>query len=144
MPIAGAFVRALGGFPISHLPEDNDSRMEASKQIVDALSEGALVQISPEGRRNDRLGDFNDGMALFSLISGCPIVPCSLCGIQPLYKELPFPNRFWGRVRFVFHRPIEPAPFLRVGSLEDAKRLLTKEVRKVIASAIDYPDAHGQ
>ena len=68
-------------------------------------------------------------------------MPCSLCGVQPLFKELPIPNRYWGRVKLVFHPPIHPQAFLGKGPRRVAKVAMTNAIRDAIASAIDYPAA---
>jgi 1-acyl-sn-glycerol-3-phosphate acyltransferase len=140
-PVVGAILRAYGGFPISHDSQDTAKRSAQVRAMVQALRGGAAIQIAPEGKRNDCLGFFHEGAALISLVSGCPVIPCSLCGVQPLFKQLPLPNRIWGRVKIKYHPPIDPGPFLRAGKQGRATQLLTKTIRDAVASGIDYPTA---
>jgi len=139
MPVIGAFLQSFGGFPISHAALDASRRTAEMMEMLEALAKGFSIQLAPEGRRNDRLGRFNHGAALLSLMSGCPVVPCSLRGVQPLFKELPYPSRLWGRVEMHCHSPIAPGPYGLLASRAEAMQSLTKAIRDAIASGIDYP-----
>jgi hypothetical protein len=60
------------------------------------------------------------------------VVPCSLRGIQPLFKKIPWPDKFWGNVEVPFHLPLDPRAF---GSVDE----LTQAIRRAVASQFDYP-----
>ena len=67
-----------------------------------------------------------------ALQAGALIVPCSLRGVQPLFKSIPWPDKFWGNVEVHFHPPLDPRAF---GSVDE----LTQAIRRAVASQIDYP-----
>jgi hypothetical protein len=68
-------------------------------------------------------------------------MPFSLRGVQPLFRELPWPDRLWGKVTIRFHGFIYPQPYLdKHSDLRIAAEHMTADVRAAVASGIDYPD----
>ncbi|WPL19188.1 2-acyl-glycerophospho-ethanolamine acyltransferase [Thiorhodovibrio winogradskyi] len=141
MPVISSFLRAHGGFSISHDASQAQTRTGEVIAMRNALESGIPILMAPEGKRNSRLGRFQQGAAMLSLNTGCPIVPCSLRGVNKLYDQLPFPNRICGRVEVCFHPPIIPSgPVTEQPDMLTVKSL-TQSLWKVIASGIDYPVA---
>lgn len=125
--------------------QDNEARhsqgLQTLHQMVHRLGLGSSVLILPEGRRNDRLGTFRPGAAAAAILSGSPILPFTLCGVQGLFSSPSGPERFTGKVSFHFHPVIEPECSKNPADLQTGARLLMQKVRNRVASALDYPDA---
>ncbi len=113
----------------------------ALRRLVQALHSGSDLWVQCEGARYDVLHPFQPGAAIASLMSASPIVPFSLRGVQPLFKNIPWPDRLWGNVSIRFHSPLYPRPYLeRFGNLRTAADQMTADLRALVASGIDYPD----
>lgn len=130
-PIVGAWLRAWRVVPIGRTSHTT-ARSMALMQMMLHLRDGRSFTIACEGKRLDALGPFRPGAAWAARHTGALIVPCSLRGVQPLFKHIPWPNKFWGRVEVHFHPPLDPRNF---GSVEE----LTQAIRRAVASKIDYP-----
>jgi len=112
----------------------------ALRQMIRALDSGGDLWVLSEGQRNDVLGSFHTGAAAASLLTGCPILPFSLRGVQPLFKNLPWPARIYGDVSVRFHQPLFPEPYRKeFADLRTAAQAMTAAVRYSVASGIDYP-----
>ncbi|MFH1067117.1 MAG: lysophospholipid acyltransferase family protein [bacterium] len=138
MPVIGPFLKALSAVPVND--DSIVERMTTMRLMLDHLKEGRSLLMSCEGVRLDELGKFQLGAALVAVKARAPLVPVSLRGVQPLFKGLKFPNRFYGNVTFEFHEPIDPRVFSDQSSLEEAKKI-TNLLRERIALSIDYQDA---
>lgn len=130
-PLIGSWLRAWQVVPITRSSQ-TASRSRALWQIMLHLRHGRSVIIACEGKRLDALGPFRPGAAWAAMQTGALIVPCSLRGVQPLFKRIPRPDKFWGHVEVHFHPPLDPRDF---GSVDE----LTRAIRRAIASQIDYP-----
>lgn len=143
------------GFPFAHhaieagafsfiLTEEHgdttDDRASVLEQMIAELRRGRCIVIMGEGRRYDALQKFHHGAAYAALQTGAPIVPFTLRGVQPLWKELPWPDRWHGKVSVLFHPAVDPAAYAALPWREAATSLMDG-VRRRVASAIDYPDA---
>ena len=136
IPMVRLLFYAYEGIPVSH----HKSAL-ALRKMVQTLRSGTDLWVQCEGARRDTLGIFQPGAAAASLISGYSVVPFSLRGVQPLFKELPWPDRLWGSVSIRFHRPVQPQPYLdRFADLRTAAEEMTADVRAAVASGSDYPD----
>lgn len=124
---------------VPELRGDIVGRIGVFRRLVEVLRAGQSICVFPEGDVLPRLGPFRQGAVFASLKTGSPLVPFSLCGTEMLWKTLPFPHRFWGRVSVHLHPPIDPAGYRALAPLE-AAQAITAELRKRVASAIDYPD----
>ena len=110
------------------------------RQMIQVLRSGTNLAVLCEGQRNEVLGTFHPGAAIASLMTGCAIVPFSLRGAQPVFKELPWPNRLWGHVSVRFHPLLYPQPYLeKYPVLRTAAEQMTADLRAIVASGIDYP-----
>lgn len=117
-----------------------ESPANALQQMISHLRRGHCLVLNAEGERHDELGRFHPGASYAALQTGVPIVPYTLRGVQPLWKDLPWPGRYRGDVSVLFHAPVDPAVFAG-RPWRDAAEDMTAEVRRRVASAIDYPDA---
>jgi 1-acyl-sn-glycerol-3-phosphate acyltransferase len=64
IPVVGPLLRAFGGFSISQDEGDKKQRTAETKAMLKALRQGESIHIAPEGKRNNELGHFHDGVAL--------------------------------------------------------------------------------
>ena len=120
--------------------ESPEMRARVLVQIVAHLRAGRSVALNPEGDRHDQLGLFQPGAAYAAMETGVPIVPMTLQGVHSLWRHLPWPQRWRGRVRAQFHSAVHPAEYAHLPRRE-AVHAMTAEVRRRIASALDYPDS---
>jgi 1-acyl-sn-glycerol-3-phosphate acyltransferase len=118
----------------------SESRASVLDQMIEHLRAGRSVSIHPQGDRYDKLTRFQPGAAYAAIETGTPIVPLTLQGVHALWRELPFPRRWWGRVTVQVHPPVYPQSFAHLPRREGV-HAMTAEVRRRIASALDYPDS---
>jgi len=130
-PVVGAWLRAWRAVPVKSSSRIA-SRSVALRQMMRHLREGRSLLVACEGKRHDALGPFRPGAAAAALRTGALVVPCSLCGVQPLFKKMPWPQKYWGNVEVYFHPPLDPRSFASADEL-------TQATRRAIASRIDYP-----
>jgi 1-acyl-sn-glycerol-3-phosphate acyltransferase len=130
-PLIGAWLRAWRAVPIKSTSRIA-ARSVALRQMIRHVRGGRSLVIACEGKRLDALGPFRPGAALVALHTGALVVPCSLRGVQPLFKEYPWPEKYWGNVDVYFHPPIDPRAFANADEL-------TAAIRRAVASQIDYP-----
>lgn len=107
--------------------------------VIDRLEAGRSVVLHAEGHRRDALDEFMPGAAVAALTARVPIVPFTLRGVHGLWREMPWPDRWRGDVSVVFHPLLDPADYAR-RPLREAAAAMTAELRRRVASAIDYPD----
>lgn len=111
--------------------------------MIDTLDAGRSVVLHAEGHRRDALDEFMPGAAVAALMARAPIIPFTLRGVHGLWRELPWPDRWHGKVSAIFHPRLEPADYAHM-PLREAAPAMTAELRRRVASAIDYPDALAQ
>jgi 1-acyl-sn-glycerol-3-phosphate acyltransferase len=142
LPILGPILKTLWAVPINNEPHSSTLRMRANnlRRMIRHLRSGRHFFVLAEGHRSDTLGHFHSGAALAALQAGAPLVPVTLRGVQPLFKELDrFPKCF-GTVDMIIHPPVYPAEAEGRKGEAGAVFLMAK-VRASIASALDYPDS---
>jgi len=115
------------------------SGARAVSEMTAHLAAGRSLVMHAEGHRCDRLGPFKPGAAFAALRTGTPIVPFTLRGVLGLWNEMPKPNHWRGHVSIHYHPPIDPADYAHLPTRE-AVAEITAELRRRVASAIDYPD----
>lgn len=158
--VLGAEVTAVAwggirGFPFAHdmiesraisliLTEERDDATDDGASVLDEmfahLQRGQSLFLMGEGIPGRALGPFRSGAAYAALRSGARIVPMTIRGIQPLWRDLPWPDRWHGHVSFYFHPAVDPAEYATL-PWREAVDAVTAEVRRRVASLIDYPDA---
>ena len=92
LPVLGAFIRSVGGFPIQR------EGMGASglKETLRRLRNGGIVVLFPEGTRSasGALGEMKAGIAVLALRARVPIVPAAVAGTfeaWPRWRPFPWP-----------------------------------------------------
>jgi 1-acyl-sn-glycerol-3-phosphate acyltransferase len=129
-PFTRWLVEVLGQIPV--VRSDSESGKRAMESAENALEDGALVGIFPEGRCA-KPGDvlpYKPGVAVLSKDTGVPIIPVRLVNanaVLPLDRKFPVLGH---HVYVLFGEPIEPDDFESVDELLDEvrRRITTLEV----------------
>lgn len=118
MPGAGWFFRLVGAIPIAPRHEDPAMMERAFEAIDQALADGEVVGIFPEGKltRDGELNDFRPGIERILDRRPVPVVPVGLRGLwgsffshaggKPMGQA---PRRFWSRVEVIYGAPVDGA-----------------------------------
>jgi 1-acyl-sn-glycerol-3-phosphate acyltransferase len=108
LPILGALIRSVGGFPIQR------EGMGASglKETLRRLRNGGIVALFPEGTRSrdGELGELKTGIAVLAARARVPIIPTAVAGTfeaWPRSRPYPLPHP----IRVYYGPPIMPAEF---------------------------------
>jgi 1-acyl-sn-glycerol-3-phosphate acyltransferase len=118
-PFTRWLVEVLGQIPV--VRGDSESGKKAMESASNALQDGALVGIFPEGKCA-KPGDvlpYKPGVAVLSKDTGVPIIPVRLVDankVLPLDKKFPV---FGHKVYVLFGEPIDPDDFGSVAELLD-------------------------
>ena len=127
--------RLVGAIPVDSERADPGGLKRALHQVSQALREGEVVMVFPEGRltRDGEVQPFRRGLELILARDAVPVVPASLaglwgswtsnCGGPALGKS---PRRFRARVALYFGEPLPPEQAER-GLLESRVRQLKAE-----------------
>ena len=75
-PPLGAFLRAMGAFPVDRGTTD----MQSYRHTINSLKEGHALVIFSQGTRMKDFENAKSGVAVFALKSGAPIVPVGIIG----------------------------------------------------------------
>ncbi|RKM56354.1 1-acyl-sn-glycerol-3-phosphate acyltransferase [Butyrivibrio sp. X503] len=117
--IFGWFFRAIGTIPVDLHAEHNRDALE---QAVDYLNNDALINLSPEAKRNytdEILLPFKYGAVVMAKRTGSMIVPYSITGDYKFGKN---------NLKIVFGDPIDVSKL----DVEEANKLLFDKVKKLI------------
>jgi 1-acyl-sn-glycerol-3-phosphate acyltransferase len=142
MRLLGPLLRGIDTVPVDPRTGSDAQRTLALRQLVNHVRQGRSVMIFPEGRRNDRLGEFGTGAALVAHQCGVPVAPFAIRGAQPLFKSVGWPDRWFGEVDVEFLPRFDPASVtagMAGAPLEEKLAALTHEMRRRVAGAVDYP-----
>tara|TARA_Y100001956_G_C4126800_1_gene190584 strand:+ start:2086 stop:3957 length:1872 start_codon:yes stop_codon:yes gene_type:complete len=115
LPPLRRFLKRAGVIPIS--ATNRSSIRKAFNEVEQALSEGHIVCIFPEGRltSDGEMNEFMRGMDLILRRSPVPVIPMALKGLWGSYfsrykgracKGLP--TRFWSKLEIEAGTPVEP------------------------------------
>lgn len=115
LPPLRRFLKRAGVIPIS--ASKRSSIRRAFNEVEQALSEGHIVCIFPEGRltSDGEMNEFMRGMDLILRRSPVPVIPMALKGLWGSYfsrykgracKGLP--TRFWSKIEIEAGTPVEP------------------------------------
>jgi 1-acyl-sn-glycerol-3-phosphate acyltransferase len=144
LPVIGGMVKAIPCVPIDTRDGMEARRMAAIREMARHLKAGRSLIIACEGERHDHLDEFQHGAAFLSLLTGVPVVPGSLCGVQDLFKEMTWPNRYRGKVEAVMHAPLRPEQFEAEGGTRgEIIERFTQKIREQVAADLDYPLKHA-
>jgi 1-acyl-sn-glycerol-3-phosphate acyltransferase len=113
--------------------------MRAVREMAAHLRAGRFLVMGSEGERRDKLGEFEGGAALLSLHTGVKVVPVSLRGVQNLFRDLSWPNRYRGNVELVLHTPLDPEDFKAAGGTRrEIVARFTRAIHDAVAADLDY------
>lgn len=122
-PLMGLLFDLWGGIPVRR----GEADISAAKRCLQALKEGKIVAIAPEGTRSGdgRLRRGHAGIAFLALKSQAPILPLAFYGAEQYWDDL---------------RSLNKIPFrIRVGQLftvEVPSQPITQKIRDQIADEI--------
>jgi len=83
-PPLGAFLRALGAFPVDRGAAD----MQAFRTTMNTLKNGDGLIIFSQGTRMKEFENAKGGVALFALKSGAPIIPAGIRGSYSFFSKM--------------------------------------------------------
>ena len=114
----GAFLRALGAFPVNRKATD----MNAYRQSIKVLNDGHGFLIFSQGTRMKDFDNAKGGVAVFALKTGAPIVPVGITG----------PFRFRRKIKIHIGKPISMEKYQG----QRVKSELVDEVMNTLAARI--------
>ncbi|MCX8063346.1 MAG: 1-acyl-sn-glycerol-3-phosphate acyltransferase [Anaerolineales bacterium] len=109
-PLMGLLFDLWGGIPVRRAEAD----ITATKRCIQALEEGKIVAVAPEGTRSGdgRLRKGHAGIVLLALKSRAPILPLAFYGAEQYWDDLRSLNKIPFRIRvgqlFTIKVPSEP------------------------------------
>jgi 1-acyl-sn-glycerol-3-phosphate acyltransferase len=131
-PLMAWGLRGVWAFPVSRGEPDRRAIATASE----ALAEGHLVGIFPEGtRHHEGMGEGQGGAAFLAIRNNVPVVPLGVRGtdrIRP--KGTRFPR--FPRVTISYGAPIDPSEFTEGGRKERVSAM-TAEIMRGIARQLE-------
>jgi 1-acyl-sn-glycerol-3-phosphate acyltransferase len=146
IPIFGRMARGVGTIPVYRGTTDAKHSLSAA---VDALNEGKLVVIYPEGTITKDPAGWpmypRTGVARLALDTEVPVLPVARWGTQEILngytkKFRPFPRK---PVTFLIGEPIDLSAFrgreVTPQLLRDATHLIMERVRDLVAEVRDEP-----
>jgi 1-acyl-sn-glycerol-3-phosphate acyltransferase len=104
--------------------KNRDAAIESVRRAAEVLSSGLDMTVFPEGTRSPdgELLPFKKGPFHLAMETGVPVVPITIVGTQELQPKGSFAVRP-GRVRLMFHPPLEPQWFPDREALMNATRV---------------------
>ena len=105
LPVLGALIRSVGGFPIQR----EGMGAEGLKETLRRLRNGGIVALFPEGTRSldGELGELKAGIAVLATRAKVPIIPAAVAGTFEAWpRSRPFPLP--GPLRVHYGPPIYP------------------------------------
>ncbi|GGF87764.1 lysophospholipid acyltransferase family protein [Paenibacillus abyssi] len=117
----GAFLRALGAFPVKR----GGVSKESIRMALQLLKDGNVMGIFPEGTRNSGDGMGKKGAAMIALRSGAAVIPVAIIG-----KYRPFRP-----IKIVYGKPVDLSEFIGDSSpdvLERATEKIMVSIRELV------------
>lgn len=117
MPVLNFVFRTAKAIPIASAHEDKEQLKQAYDAIAEALSQGELVCIFPEGQitRTGELNKFRGGISRIIRTTPVPVIPMALNGLWGSFFSRQrgvamrhFPRRFWSKIRLDAGAPVPP------------------------------------
>jgi len=111
-PLLSFFFRTVRAIPIAPAREDPTALEQAYERIAQALANGELVGIFPEGRltSDGEMGQFRPGVRLVLDRTPVPVVPMALSGLWAsiFTRNRDKIARLFPRIRLAVGEPLEP------------------------------------
>jgi 1-acyl-sn-glycerol-3-phosphate acyltransferase len=137
LPVLNFVFRTAGAIPIAPAKEDPKMLEKAYERIADALEDGDLLCIFPEGKISEdgKLNPFRPGIERILEHNPVPVVPMALRGLWGSFFSRrggaamrKWPTRFWSKIGLVVGTPVAPE-IVTVDRLEETVRGLRGETR---------------
>ncbi len=118
VPVLSWLFRTLRAIPVASAKEDPALKESAFKTAADALRNGEIVAIFPEGRLTEdgEMGPFRAGIERMLAETPVPVVPMALRGLWGSFFSRSYRGRAMQRLRGIFSRiaivagpPVSPA-----------------------------------
>jgi len=131
-PIIGWFFRLVKAIPIAPKHQDEVIYNKAFSDISDALKEGKMVCIFPEGKltKDGKINEFKSGIETILAQDPVPVIPFALKGLWGSYFShkdgnafTTTPKRFWSRVDIIADSPLSPTN-LKASDLQTSVHIL--------------------
>ncbi len=122
-PLMGLLFDLWGGIPVRR----GEADVTAAKRCLDALKEGKIVAVAPEGTRSGdgRLRKGNAGIVFLAIKSQAPILPIAFYGAEQYWQDLRSLNKIPFRIRV-------GKPFL----IDVSNKTINQKIRNQIADEI--------
>lgn len=119
----GWFFRGIGSIPVDTNAKSNKNALDSA---IDALQQGYLVNVSPEGTRNrtsEILLPFKKGAVVMAQRTNSLIIPYSITGTYKFRSK---------DLKITFGKPLDVSS----ASLEDANNLLYETIKKQMIESV--------
>ena len=83
-PILGTLLKRVGAFPVDRGTTD----LKAYRHTLDVLKEGKALGIFSQGTRTQEFDNVKNGVGVFALKSGAPIVPVGIKGTYRIFSRM--------------------------------------------------------
>ncbi|HEX4895431.1 MAG TPA: MFS transporter [Solimonas sp.] len=133
IPVLNFIFRTARAIPIAGAKEDPVLMEKAFAEVAEALRNGDVVGIFPEGAitRDGEMQGFRPGIERIIATTPAPVVPLALRGLwgslfsrhDDYRKRMRLPRRFWSRIEIVAGPPV-PADQVNAADLEQRVRTL--------------------
>jgi len=136
-PFLGWFFKAVKAIPIAPAHKDQKIYDSAFRSISEALKNGELVCIFPEGKltRTGDINEFKAGIESIVQADPVPVIPMALQGLWGSFFShrdgsafTSLPKRFWSRVTVIADTAIAPQN-LAASTLQDKVSCLRGDVQ---------------
>ena len=128
-PVIGPVITYLGAFPVSL---EIGATLKAMKRALQALRDGAILVVFPEGGRefaNGEVMNFKEGVVRLASQAKVPILPVTISGGNRVWPQGQKYPRVFSRVTVTYHPP------LIVDDQSDLDEM-NKRLREIITSAL--------
>lgn len=118
----GWLFRAVGTIPVDLNAKHNKQALESA---IEYLNKGALINVSPEAKRNytnEILLPFKVGAVVMSQRTNCNIIPYSITGDYKFRSK---------NLKIVFGKPLDISKF----TVEEANELLYEKVKELLLNS---------
>jgi len=121
VPVVSTVIRAWGAFPVKR----GAVSKEAIRTAINLMTQGHMMGIFPEGKRNATLGAGKRGAVTIAVRSGATVVPVALIGSY----------RIFSKMYAIYGAPISMKQVAEAGtveSMEEATNLIMSKIREMM------------
>ncbi|MDR2620881.1 MAG: 1-acyl-sn-glycerol-3-phosphate acyltransferase [Propionibacteriaceae bacterium] len=140
--LMGVFLRIAGQIPIDR--SGGRKAAETLRPLLEALEEGELVGIFPEGTRSPdgRMYRYHTGVARLTLLSGVPVIPVGMIDTQ-IRRWLIFPTM--RQARIIVGEPLDFSEYAARSDDQVVLRWVANEIARHVQELTSqvYVDVYG-